>query len=345
MPQIDAQHQGPLVNVASWITLAAMILFTAGKVATKWEMVQKLQNDDFLILLATLTAVGQCVSAAVQVQSGLGKAENTLNKEQYDLYEKSNYVSQIFYVLTIYIAKMAALQFLLILALPNGLNKPDLRRVTVKSTIIFILTWLAIAVLCVIFQCAVPQPWDHASGRCFNGLAFWIANGVIDVTTQLLIGLAPITIPLTVLRLVFLYTAYHSSHTKISSFHTALVTVIYTNYCIIASCLPFLKPLVDSLAVGLMTNDIRVPIRSEDSINDKDKFNPFAILSGRNGFKARNAYGWTRSPTSEYTSTVTAGRDNDVEFRDLERYGSRDRMVINQTKTTVVSSDPRVPGL
>ena len=117
-------------------------------------------------------------------------------------------MSQIFYVLTIYIAKMAALQFLLILALPNGLNKPDLRRVTVKSTIIFILTWLAIAVLCVIFQCAVPQPWDHASGRCFNGvrtsaleilhndsdgeqLAFWIANGVIDVTTQLLIGLAP----------------------------------------------------------------------------------------------------------------------------------------------------------
>ena len=33
-----------------------------------------------------------------------------------------------------------------------------------------------------------------------------------------------------------------------------------------------------------------------------------------------------------------------VELGDLERYGSRDRMVINQTRTMVVASEPRVPS-
>lgn len=148
------------------------------------------------------------------------------------------------------------------------------------------------------------------------------------------------TAPLVVMRLVYLFKAYHISDITMSSFNATLVTVIHTNYSIIASCVPFLKPMIDSLAIGLMTNDIRVPVRPEKSVKNKDQTNPFAILGGK-GFHTRNAYGWTRDPTSQYTSTVTAGNENDVELGDLERYGSRDRMVINQTTTTVVSSDPK----
>ena len=126
--------------------------------------------------------------------------------------------------------------------------------------------------------------------------------------------------------------------------NVALITVIHTNYCIVASCLPFLKPLIDSLAIGLMTNDIRVPVRSEESVKDKSKINPFAILSGGKRFQTQNPYGWTRFPaSSDYTSTVTSRKDNDLELRNLERYGSQERMVINQTKTTVVTSDPIPP--
>ena len=93
-----------------------------------------------------------------------------------------------------------------------------------------------------------------------------------------------------------------------------------------------------------MTNDIRVPVRSEESVGDKLKINPFAILGGGKHFQTRNAYGWTRFPHStDYTSTVTSGKDIDLELQNLERYGSQEKMVINQTKTTVVSSDPKPP--
>ena len=72
--------------------------------------------------------------------------------------------------------------------------------------------------------------------------------------------------------------------------------------------------------------------------------NPFALLGGK-GYKTRNAYGWTRFPKdSEYTSEIVGGKEHGVELGDLERYGSRDRMVINQTRTTVVASEPRVPS-
>lgn len=50
MPRIDADHRGPLVNLAAWISLVAMIVFLSAKVATKWKMVRKLQNDDILVL-------------------------------------------------------------------------------------------------------------------------------------------------------------------------------------------------------------------------------------------------------------------------------------------------------
>ena len=54
MPRIDAEHRGPLINIAAWITLVAMVLIVTGKVATKWKMIRRLQSDDTLMILATV---------------------------------------------------------------------------------------------------------------------------------------------------------------------------------------------------------------------------------------------------------------------------------------------------
>ena len=142
---------------------------------------------------------------------------------------------------------------------------------------------------------------------------------------------------------MYLSKVFHSTNnTTIDAVDVALVTVIHTSYCIIATCVTFLKPVMDALSIGLMTNEIRVPERLTESGKDRSRINPFAILSGENYFKKRSAHGWTRYPgSSDYTSTVTGGKDNDVELQNLERFGSRERMVINQTKTTEVHSDPK----
>lgn len=131
----------------------------------------------------------------------------------------------------------------------------------------------------------------------------------------------------------------------IDAVDVALVTVIHTNYCIIATCVTFLKPLIEALSIGLMTNEIRIPERLTESSKNKTRINPFAIRCGKKRLERRSAYGWTRYPDcSDYTSTVTGGKDNSLELENLERFGSRERMVINQTKTTEVHSDPKSPG-
>lgn len=55
MPQIDAEHRGPLINIAAWVTLAAMLLIISGKVATKWKMIRTFQSDDVLMVLAMVS--------------------------------------------------------------------------------------------------------------------------------------------------------------------------------------------------------------------------------------------------------------------------------------------------
>ena len=163
----------------------------------------------------------------------------------------------------------------------------------------------------------------------------------------------PRTIPLTVLRLIYLIRALRSSDFTKSSFNPELITVIHTNYSIIASCLPFLKPFLDSLAIGLMTNDIRIPINDDPTaktkaagagtVKDGNKMiNPFAILTGGSRYAKRTTgygSGWTRSIV--HTGKGAGSAEPEHELRDLERYGSRERMVINQTRTAEVTSEPR----
>ena len=132
---------------------------------------------------------------------------------------------------------------------------------------------------------------------------------------------------------MYLFKAHRSSDATSSAFDAELLTAIHANYSIIASCLPFLKPLTDSLAVGLITNDVRVPIGPDNPVTNKAKMNSLAILSGS----------WSHSQHSATGNTATAsgGKGNNVELHDLERYGSQERMVIKETKTTVVASVPR----
>ena len=55
MPRLDGEHRGPLVNIAAWFLLVTMILFVASKVVTKWRMVRRLQNDDYLFVTAMVS--------------------------------------------------------------------------------------------------------------------------------------------------------------------------------------------------------------------------------------------------------------------------------------------------
>ena len=74
-----------------------------------------------------------------------------------------------------------------------------------------------------------------------------------------------------------------------------------------------------------------------------NRISPFSILGGRETNNAQRVHRGTWNPTSggKSTSAATAANDHGFQLGDLEQQGSRDKMVIKQTKTTDVSSYPK----
>lgn len=55
MTEIDSNHRGPIINLATWITLVSMIIFSISKIVTKWTLVRRLHGDDVFIMITTVS--------------------------------------------------------------------------------------------------------------------------------------------------------------------------------------------------------------------------------------------------------------------------------------------------
>jgi len=58
--------------------------------------------------------------------------------------------------------KLATLQFLRTLA------RAAHYRIIAESIMVLVGAWFVAAVFCLSFQCALPHPWNAATGKCLN---------------------------------------------------------------------------------------------------------------------------------------------------------------------------------
>ena len=74
-------------------------------------------------------------------------------------------------------------------------------------------------------------------------------------------------IPVTVLRLIYIFTASKSADPTFDDFSTALATEIATNFSIIFACISFIKPFLDNIETGLLASRLRTRSlgRTQDS--------------------------------------------------------------------------------
>ena len=54
MTRPGADNRGPLLNIGSWFTIVAMLLFSSVKIYTKWSVMGKLQYDDLFVIVAAV---------------------------------------------------------------------------------------------------------------------------------------------------------------------------------------------------------------------------------------------------------------------------------------------------
>ena len=65
-------------------------------------------------------------------------------------------------------------------------------------------------------------------------------------------------VPVIILRLVYLHTAFHSSDKTFDYRDVVFTTLADVNASVLVACIPFLKPFMVGLESGLLTSDLRV---------------------------------------------------------------------------------------
>jgi len=279
---ITPNNEGPSVNLATWILLATSSLVVLVKVASKlirWHSklsLSSLQADDYFICVALVTAIAQSISISQAVPAGLGQPAANSTQLQKNHFQKAEYASLIFYVVTLGMAKFATF------ALISLLVQRRQYRTLVHGTMTLTAVWTIAATFGVAFQCSVPKTWAILSEQCFDQIAFWDVIGAFDIMTDLLAILLPIytlrvlqttwvkkgtvmlafsvriiVIPLTILRLIYLNEAFKSPDRVLYDWKVAVVTQIGMNVSIITACVPFLKPVMAQLQPGWSTGNVQ----------------------------------------------------------------------------------------
>ncbi|MCJ1405249.1 hypothetical protein MMC11_008476 [Xylographa trunciseda] len=278
-PQLElaAGDRGPIVVFASWLTMALMCLATFTKIATKVSRLGIIQMDDWYMIAAMLAAIGHSVAVYQEVNAGLGQHVSSLTQSQIDGVEQAIYASQMLYILSLAFAKLALLQIYTTFA------RHHLRSQVIKGLMGFVALWAVVALFPIAFQCHFPDPWAiFVHDQCINQPALWDSIGAFDILTDICIATLPIwllydlqlpfsrralimiaftqrilVLPIIILRLVYISSADSSTDPTFTAVTTALITVININLSIILACIPFLKPFLDSLQIGMFNSDPR----------------------------------------------------------------------------------------
>ncbi|KAI9756786.1 MAG: hypothetical protein M4579_003703 [Chaenotheca gracillima] len=273
---VSSVERGPLVNIASWICMVVMILAVLTRLSSKYMVTRRVGWDDAMIVSAMVCAIGEVIAISVQVTNGLGEMKSTLSPSKLDAFQRAGYASELLYVFALAFAKVSSLTFLAQLT-------PDKNHLAVTRAIqASVAVWAVAAVFGVAFQCNMPQPWAIITGKCFNQIAFWDAIGVLDILIDVAIVALPvyivwslqmarsgkaivigafasriIVIPATALRLYFIPRAVGSSDPTLNAWLYIVCTQVAVSMSIFTSCIPYLKPFMESLETGMLVSDLR----------------------------------------------------------------------------------------
>ena len=64
-------------------------------------------------------------------------------------------------------------------------------------------------------------------------------------------------LPVIITRLVYVIPAYRTHDRPFDDYHLAIATSVHINFSVLASCTPFLKPIMSNLQSGILAIDMR----------------------------------------------------------------------------------------
>ncbi|USP73548.1 hypothetical protein yc1106_00822 [Curvularia clavata] len=294
----------------------------------------------------TITSIASGAAISTQVQNGLGRDIASLTEGDLMAYRKAEYANGMLYIATLGFAKLSIISLIMILTASKSHRHLGL------GFAAFMVLWAAFSICVLAFQCGTTHPWRLLGDKemCFNIVSFWRSMSVINILTDLVLIAFPVRIVMTLqmslskkstiltffgaraldiiataVQMVYL-DGFSSPNPTKELWKWTLLTQIVECITIITSCVPYIRPLLESVPSGLYGSDELRRRGTNSEHVSRNKSNSYQLSSITSKFGA----GTSRSSKKKHY----AGSKGMKRFLPM----------LSQEKTTHTNSASGVPG-
>ncbi|KAF1912034.1 hypothetical protein BDU57DRAFT_77020 [Ampelomyces quisqualis] len=264
------ENRSNSIRIATWLLLGVTVAVFIARQVMKTAVFRPVTVDDFLIVAATIFAIGFFITVSILATEGLGIRAPTTD-ERLEMLMKGYYASEFLYISSICFSKLS----LLVLFHAIVARQRTHRRLVLGFGF-FIVIWSMASIVAVALQCQIPRPWEMMTLRCFNTRAFWIVYCIVDMSTEVCIimlsfnlivylhisfsrKVAVITcfVPrilvaaVSLIRLVWLYPVTPHNNPEFRLWLPAILSEIHVCLGICTACIPYMAPVFKGLEGSL----------------------------------------------------------------------------------------------
>ncbi|KAH7137005.1 hypothetical protein B0J13DRAFT_677762, partial [Dactylonectria estremocensis] len=262
-------NKAPLIRALGALLMVITILSAFTRIVTRLVTIRTLKVDDYLVVTSTIMVIAQSIAVISQGSNGLGKIDGQTDSQISSIL-KGSYAADILFIVALMLAKISATRAIWDMA-------PRERRRLIFATEILIGLWALSSVVASMFKCSLPEPWDYVNGQCFNQFAFWIYVDGLNIVTDLVItgilfemfiklktstskkvlvigvfGSRIFIIPPVMCHMYYYKHAIDSNNPIFSMWKPTVIIQVIQCLSVMATCIPYLKPFMDSLNSGQM---------------------------------------------------------------------------------------------
>ncbi|KAF4964045.1 hypothetical protein FSARC_7994 [Fusarium sarcochroum] len=326
-------NKAPLIRAIAALLMVIAILSAITRLVTRLATIRTLKTDDILVAASTIVAIAQSIAVIAQGANGMGKLHGPSNS-QISSIMKAQYASDALFIMVLLLAKISATRTIWGMA-------PRERRKMILATEGLIGAWAVSSIVASFFQCSLPEPWDYINGQCFNRFAFWTYVDAMNIITdlaitlilvQLFVHLKTSTAKKALVIGVFgsrMLRAIESKNPLFDMWKSTVIVQIIQCMSIMATCIPYLKPFLDSLESGQM---IAGDLRGASSKGSNSRSRSGGYATGDTSRPKNTTSRGIRSVTT--MATNASHRRQNYEMMDMDRERSSARM----NKTTVTAA-------
>ncbi|KAJ9417949.1 amino acid permease-domain-containing protein [Fusarium oxysporum] len=330
-----AVNKAPIVRAMTALLMVISIQAATIRIVTRVTTVGSLSLDDGLVAASTVLAVIQSIIVIFEGSAGLGKRDG-IDTDQISLILKSQYASNILFITVLFLAKISATRTIRSMA-----SRERQRLVLITEGVISL--WALGSIVASLFECSLPKPWDYIHGKCFNRALFWTVVDIVNIMTDIIVtgilidmfkslqtsrskkflvigvfGCRILITPAIICHIYYFRKATNLNKPLFDMWAPTVIIQVIQCMSIMVTCVPFLKPFMDSLESGQMNagDGLQTRTRGSDSRSRTDETAPRTLrgittLASNASYRRQNyemvdADNWGAKKDKGTTASATA---------------------------------------